>query len=517
MPTVTERKRARNPHQPVGRWIRENTRRKIYERDGYKCHKCGKDLRNVSRRNRTLDHKTPVSRGGSNKPSNLRTACRDCNSQRSVFKKSEGQMFVVKSLRAIPQAAPDMHGRAAPRGDLVANARPSGTDAFKKLIGAKLATAKKAVTAAALMPKQTRAKYQQNDYGSDEDDTAEPESSIAKPRAQGTPKPSQQAGTVVMRKPGSTQKSTVEIVELDDLAKARSGMTANIRAHSARVAASGKAKWKLTAPPPTKTKLKKVKKAQAPQMTPQRAHQLSARAWRSGSVKAHAKARDAHWAVGGDKHGMYAADHRRAIRGEAKTRDKKESAWHAQRASPSIPSARAAKSLDVASDVTINKSQEPTMSKIDLEELFSNELAKSTDASDKVIIHCPHCDEGITKSQVIAKGHKMKDENNGGKNTRGPGKDGAHSSATPTRPKGKKVDPENSMPGAYAKSEDGTEEKKEEQPVVKSAAALTGGPRVIGGSPYVQYVDSGEDERIAKSIAEGSGYNVNDRASHVGR
>lgn len=53
------------------------------------------------------------------------------------------------------------------------------------------------------------AKYHSTgDFGSDSDDTAEPESSIAQPRAKGTPSPSSTAGTVVAKKPSVTKAMT---------------------------------------------------------------------------------------------------------------------------------------------------------------------------------------------------------------------------------------------------------------------------------------------------------------------
>jgi hypothetical protein len=59
--------------------IREN-RLKIYERDNYRCTYCGKQL---TRFTATLDHITPVSEGGNNSAENLKTACLQCNSQKT--------------------------------------------------------------------------------------------------------------------------------------------------------------------------------------------------------------------------------------------------------------------------------------------------------------------------------------------------------------------------------------------------------------------------------------------------
>jgi hypothetical protein len=58
--------------------VREN-RTKVYERDGYQCRYCEKQL---TRFTATLDHVKPVSEGGENGYENLVTACLDCNSRK---------------------------------------------------------------------------------------------------------------------------------------------------------------------------------------------------------------------------------------------------------------------------------------------------------------------------------------------------------------------------------------------------------------------------------------------------
>jgi hypothetical protein len=58
--------------------IREN-RQKVFERDSYKCHYCGKQLTRFSA---TLDHIQPAAEGGDNSFDNLVTACLHCNSKR---------------------------------------------------------------------------------------------------------------------------------------------------------------------------------------------------------------------------------------------------------------------------------------------------------------------------------------------------------------------------------------------------------------------------------------------------
>jgi 5-methylcytosine-specific restriction endonuclease McrA len=71
------------------KWISPTRRLAIYIRDNYHCVYCNKDLKNVSPNERTLDHIVPVSKGGSNKSTNLITSCKKCNSSRrniSIYK-----------------------------------------------------------------------------------------------------------------------------------------------------------------------------------------------------------------------------------------------------------------------------------------------------------------------------------------------------------------------------------------------------------------------------------------------
>ncbi len=58
--------------------VREN-RIRIFERDGYKCRYCEKQL---TRFTATLDHVKPVAEGGDNSINNLVTACLGCNSRK---------------------------------------------------------------------------------------------------------------------------------------------------------------------------------------------------------------------------------------------------------------------------------------------------------------------------------------------------------------------------------------------------------------------------------------------------
>jgi hypothetical protein len=56
------------------------TRIKVYERDGYACRSCGKQL---TRFTATVDHVKPIAEGGDNSVENLVTLCLDCNARRT--------------------------------------------------------------------------------------------------------------------------------------------------------------------------------------------------------------------------------------------------------------------------------------------------------------------------------------------------------------------------------------------------------------------------------------------------
>ena len=58
--------------------ITSRKRLNVYARDRYRCVTCG------SQDDLTLDHIHPVSKGGSNEPSNLQTMCRVCNSRKGA-------------------------------------------------------------------------------------------------------------------------------------------------------------------------------------------------------------------------------------------------------------------------------------------------------------------------------------------------------------------------------------------------------------------------------------------------
>lgn len=62
--------------------IRPDLRLAIYLRDRFVCLYCLRDLHDAHPTDITLDHLIPDSKGGSNDPANLITACRSCNCAR---------------------------------------------------------------------------------------------------------------------------------------------------------------------------------------------------------------------------------------------------------------------------------------------------------------------------------------------------------------------------------------------------------------------------------------------------
>jgi len=68
--------------------VSQNVRHQVYERDEYRCYRCGQKVDAGPRRKRkkwvhaTLDHLIPRSRGGNNNPSNLKTCCKACNGKK---------------------------------------------------------------------------------------------------------------------------------------------------------------------------------------------------------------------------------------------------------------------------------------------------------------------------------------------------------------------------------------------------------------------------------------------------
>ena len=60
------------------RYIPDNIRRYILERDGYQCVMCSSPIY------LEIDHIIPISRGGGSQPNNLQVLCRSCNARKGA-------------------------------------------------------------------------------------------------------------------------------------------------------------------------------------------------------------------------------------------------------------------------------------------------------------------------------------------------------------------------------------------------------------------------------------------------
>lgn len=96
-------------------WIRDKKRRRIYERDGWRCIWCQRCVR--ERGVATLDHVLPRDKGGTNDHTNLVTACHLCNSWRR-------HKPAVEFAFALPIAAPHVEPHAALERVIAAMAAP---------------------------------------------------------------------------------------------------------------------------------------------------------------------------------------------------------------------------------------------------------------------------------------------------------------------------------------------------------------------------------------------------------
>lgn len=75
------------PHQKAKRRAADLARLKrrrlaILQRDEFRCHYCG--VVDMTGATLEVDHKRPKGLGGSEHPSNLVTACRDCNQRKGI-------------------------------------------------------------------------------------------------------------------------------------------------------------------------------------------------------------------------------------------------------------------------------------------------------------------------------------------------------------------------------------------------------------------------------------------------
>lgn len=76
--------------------LNKPNRTRIYKRDGNECVYCG------SKKNLTLDHVIPKSRGGSNEWTNLVTCCSSCNRHKDNRTPEEAKMSMKKTAYEPP-------------------------------------------------------------------------------------------------------------------------------------------------------------------------------------------------------------------------------------------------------------------------------------------------------------------------------------------------------------------------------------------------------------------------------
>jgi len=91
--------------------VSKRTRFEVLRRDGFTCHYCGSGAPDVKL---TVDHVVPVALGGSDDPSNLVAACKDCNAGKTSTSPDEVTVAAVAAdaarwAAAIKEAAGRQH------------------------------------------------------------------------------------------------------------------------------------------------------------------------------------------------------------------------------------------------------------------------------------------------------------------------------------------------------------------------------------------------------------------------
>ncbi len=92
------RKRRDPRHGAGGSHATEDVKR-LYEEQGGRCFYCGKELNGECE----LDHKTPLSRRGTDRPENLCWACEWCNRRKQSKTAEEFMEYLTKLRRRRPQ------------------------------------------------------------------------------------------------------------------------------------------------------------------------------------------------------------------------------------------------------------------------------------------------------------------------------------------------------------------------------------------------------------------------------
>jgi 5-methylcytosine-specific restriction endonuclease McrA len=105
------------------KWLWPPTRRRIYERDNWRCVWCTRAVgrlsanehRSLTFAQASIDHVVSRSRGGSNEPSNLITCCKRCNEKRGDRSVSEFAAFLCDPGGALYVTFPESPGRVMRR------------------------------------------------------------------------------------------------------------------------------------------------------------------------------------------------------------------------------------------------------------------------------------------------------------------------------------------------------------------------------------------------------------------
>src|SRR5690242_4103490 len=104
--------------------VTKRTRYEVLKRDNHTCRYCGATAPDAIL---TIDHVTPVALGGTDDPSNLVTACRDCNYGKGS---TAPDAKTVSDVKAIDLAWADAMKRAAEALELEDDLAQPYIDAF---------------------------------------------------------------------------------------------------------------------------------------------------------------------------------------------------------------------------------------------------------------------------------------------------------------------------------------------------------------------------------------------------
>lgn len=118
-------------------WIRPDLRLALYMRDGFCCLWCGRGIEDGIRL--SLDHIQPASKGGSDGPHNLVTACTRCNNRRNeqsagafalrMERESGGRILADSFINEIADRIARPFDRAAAKA-IIESRRPAKRLAF---------------------------------------------------------------------------------------------------------------------------------------------------------------------------------------------------------------------------------------------------------------------------------------------------------------------------------------------------------------------------------------------------